>query len=193
MRTPPILIVPGLRDHVAEHWQTLLAARLPNAHSVEPMGRENLDCQRRVDALERAASAFGKPAIIVAHSGGVLTVAHWAAQTKLAVAGALLAVPPDFETEMPPGYPFVARLREAGWIPMPRGPLPFPSIVAASRNDPLATYARVEELAAGWGSHLVDLGDVGHLNPASGYGEWPMVSELIAALANMSVAREAVA
>ena len=25
---PTILVVPGLRDHVAQHWQTLLAARL---------------------------------------------------------------------------------------------------------------------------------------------------------------------
>ncbi len=28
-------------------------------------------------------------------------------------------------------------------------------------------------MAQGWGSRLVDLGEVGHLNPASGYGEWP--------------------
>ena len=26
--TATVLIVPGLRDHVAEHWQTLLAGRL---------------------------------------------------------------------------------------------------------------------------------------------------------------------
>ena len=34
-----VLIVPGLRDHVAEHWQTLLAGRLPRVRVVEPMGR----------------------------------------------------------------------------------------------------------------------------------------------------------
>ena len=27
--TATILVVPGLRDHVAQHWQTLLAARVP--------------------------------------------------------------------------------------------------------------------------------------------------------------------
>ena len=31
-----ILIVPGLREHVPEHWQTLLAAKLPRVHSVPP-------------------------------------------------------------------------------------------------------------------------------------------------------------
>ena len=53
-----VLIVPGLRDHVAEHWQTLLAARLPGAHSVPPMGREALDCAARVEAIEQALSAI---------------------------------------------------------------------------------------------------------------------------------------
>ena len=37
-----VLIVPGLRDHVTEHWQTLLAGRLPRVRMVEAMGREDL-------------------------------------------------------------------------------------------------------------------------------------------------------
>jgi len=65
---------------------------------------------------------------------------------------------------------------------VPRQPLPFPSIVAASRNDPLAGFERAAGLAADWGSRLVDLGEVGHLNPASGYGAWPRAEELIAEL-----------
>jgi predicted alpha/beta hydrolase family esterase len=28
-REATVLIVPGLRDHVPQHWQTLLASRLP--------------------------------------------------------------------------------------------------------------------------------------------------------------------
>ena len=35
--TTTVVIVPGLRDHVAEHWQTLLADRLPNTRTVEPL------------------------------------------------------------------------------------------------------------------------------------------------------------
>ena len=33
--TATVVIVPGLRDHVAEHWQTLLADRLPNTRTVD--------------------------------------------------------------------------------------------------------------------------------------------------------------
>ena len=43
MREPTVLVVPGLRDAVAQHWQTLLEARLRAAGrpvaSVLPMGR----------------------------------------------------------------------------------------------------------------------------------------------------------
>ncbi|MEN9538764.1 MAG: hypothetical protein RLZZ126_999, partial [Pseudomonadota bacterium] len=58
----------------------------------------------------------------------------------------------------------------------------FHSIVAISRNDPLGQPERVEALAHSWGSQTVDLGEVGHLNPASGYGQWPQALDLIAQL-----------
>ena len=183
MREPTILVVPGLRDAVAEHWQTLLEARLRAAGravaSVLPMGREDLNCAARVAEIERTAQSIEGPIVIVAHSGGCIMVAHWARQTQRSVHGALLAAPPDFETPMPEGYPTVGALRAGGWLPVPRQRLPFPSIVAASRNDPLTTYQRAAALADDWGGLLVDLGSVGHLNPASGFGEWPMADEFI--------------
>jgi predicted alpha/beta hydrolase family esterase len=181
--TPTVLIVPGLRDHVDAHWQTLLAARLPHVRTVPPMGREDLDCTARVEAIEREAQAVEGPLVIVAHSGGVVMLAHWAQRTRRSVQGALLATPPDFERPMPEGYPALEALRAGGWLPVPRAPLPFPSIVAASRNDPLADFDRVAQMARDWGSRLVDLGEVGHLNPASGYGEWPRAEQFIAELA----------
>ena len=185
--SPTVLIVPGLRDHVDAHWQTLLEASLRErgcaVRTVPPMGRENLDCASKVEAIERTAQSIEGPIVIVAHSGGCVMLAHWAQQTRRPVQGALLATPPDFERPMPDGYPPVAALEASGWLPVPRARLPFPSIVAASRNDPLAGYERVAELANDWGSKLVDLGEVGHLNPASGFGEWPQALVFIDELA----------
>ena len=190
MSVPTVLIVPGLRDHVAQHWQTLLADRLAAAgtpvRSVPPMGRADLDCPTRVAAIDRELAAIAGPVVIVAHSGGVIMLAHWAdwaERTRADIRGALLATPPDFETPMPEGYPGIEALRDAGWLPVPRARLPFRSIVAASRNDPLADYDRVATLADCWRSRLVDLGEVGHLNPASGFGEWPDAVSFIDELA----------
>lgn len=183
MAAPTVLIVPGLRDHVEQHWQTLLAAQLPQVRTVPAMGRDNLDVASRVAAIEREAQAIEGPIVIVAHSGGCITLAHWARQTTRPVLGALLATPPDFDRPMPAGYPGIDQLDAAGWLPVPRQPLPFRSIVAFSRNDPLGDPVRVVELANDWGSRLVDLGEVGHLNPASGFGPWPRAHQFIEELA----------
>ncbi|NKY51582.1 hypothetical protein HGA08_15260 [Nocardia vermiculata] len=51
--------------------------------------------------------------------------------------------------------------------------------VAASTTDPLASPSWTAELAQTWGSHLISLGDVGHLNLASGFGPWARAHELL--------------
>ncbi len=54
--------------------------------------------------------------------------------------------------------------------PYPRDPLPFPSIMIASRNDPFGEYAHAEDIANAWGSFLIDAGESGHINAESGHG-----------------------
>jgi hypothetical protein len=176
---PTVLIVPGLRDHVAEHWQTLLQARLSKTASVPPLEHDKLSCAARVAALDQAIAKIDGPIVLVAHSAGVMITVHWAQRHNRPIQGALLATPADLEVPMPAGYPALDVLEEHGWLPLPREPLPFPSILCASRNDPLAGFDRAAGMAADWGSRLVDLGEVGHLNPAAGYGEWPQADTLI--------------
>jgi hypothetical protein len=187
--TPTVLMVPGLRDHVAWHWQTLLQAELQaqghDARCVPPLERDKLSCAARVAALDTALAAIDAPVVLVAHSAGVMITVHWAARHRRRILGALLVTPPDFEQPLPAGYPAQDALAQAGWLPTPLAPLPFPSLVAASRNDPLASHARVNEMAAAWGSRLVDLGHVGHLNPAAGYGPWPRAHALLAELGTL--------
>jgi uncharacterized protein len=177
--TPTVLMVPGLRDHVAEHWQTLLEHTLPKAASVPPLEHDKLSCAARVAALDAALTKIDGPVILVAHSAGVMITVHWALRHSRRIHGALLAAPADLETPLPAGYPAIDALAQNGWHPAPRRPLPFPSIVGASRNDPLASFERVAAMAQDWGSRLVDLGEVGHLNPAAGFGKWAMAEALI--------------
>jgi hypothetical protein len=179
MSQPTVLFVPGLRDHVSDHWQTLLAARLETSACVARLGKQNLSCEAWVEALDDTYSRIEGPVVLVAHSAGVMMVAHWARRFHRAIHGALLAAPPDFESALPAGYPTTQTLAKHGWIPTPRLALPFPSIVAASTNDPLGSLERILELARQWGSQVVNAGAVGHLNPASGFGEWPMADTLL--------------
>ena len=176
---PTIVIVPGLRDHVPEHWQTLLEAKLTKVACVPRMERDKLSCAAWVAELERTLAAISGPIVLVAHSAGCMISVHWAERHRRPIKGALLAAPADLESPLPEGYPTQQVLRDNGWLPAPRSRLPFPTIVAASTNDPLGRYERVAELAAAWGSRCVDVGAVGHLNPAAGYGEWPRALEFI--------------
>ncbi|MEU8527339.1 MULTISPECIES: RBBP9/YdeN family alpha/beta hydrolase [Streptomyces] len=178
-----VVIVPGLRDHVEDHWQTLLADRLAESgrgvRTVLPLTRDPLSRAARVAALDKEVGQVAGPVVLVAHSAGVITTVHWAQRHEARVRGALLVAPPDFERPLPTGYPTPEVLDENGWTPVPRSPLPFPSIVAAGSNDPLSTLDRVAGLARDWGGRLVELGAVGHLNPASGHGPWPRAEELL--------------
>jgi predicted alpha/beta hydrolase family esterase len=185
---PTILIVPGLRDHVPAHWQTLLEQNLANAKSVPRMepDQDKLSCAAWVAELDKSLATVAGPVILVAHSAGVMIVVHWAQTHRRPIVGALLAAPPDFESPLRDGYPTHQGLRDKGWLPTRRAALPFPTIVAASTNDPLGRYERIEALAQAWGSRVVVLGNVGHLNPASGYGEWPQAEEFVRELAHTS-------
>ncbi|SOY68849.1 Alpha/beta hydrolase [Cupriavidus taiwanensis] len=180
---PAVVIVPGLRDHMPDHWQTLLAERLQKqervVHIVPQLAQDKLLRSARVDNLERVVRAIDGPIILVAHSVGCLITVHWASQSKRVVQGALLAAPPDFDVPLPAGYSSPQTLASNGWTPVPRERLPFRSIVAASRNDPLGGFEQVCGLAQAWGSQLVDAGEVGHLAPADGYGPWPLAEHLI--------------
>ena len=188
MSAPTVILVPGLRGSVEDHWQTRLAATLPSARIVPPLGSTNASLRARVTLLDRIVGDVEGPVILVAHSAGVLVTVHWAATYRGSkVVGALLVTPPALAGELPPAYPSIRQLRDHGWLPIPRSPLPFPSILAASSNDPLGNPVRVAALARAWGSRWHPLGAVGHLNPASGYGEWPQAVELIAELQDGAV------
>jgi uncharacterized protein len=58
----------------------------------------------------------------------------------------------------------------------------FPSTLVASTDDPTCTFERAVELAEAWGSELVNVGALGHINAASGLGDWPQGRALLKAL-----------
>lgn len=177
-----VLFVPGLRDHVADHWQTLLAQDMPGSRTVPPLEHDKLSREARVEALDRALRAIDGPVILAAHSAGVLMVAHWALEHTRPIKAALLVTPPDLEAPLPAGYPTPEELWQGGWLPVPRQRLPFRSTVLGSLNDPLATTQSVEALARDWGGAFMQLGEAGHMNPAAGFGPWPQGKTLLEAL-----------
>ena len=163
-----IIIVPGYTNSGPDHWQSRWQRKLSTARRVEQDDWDSPSREAWVSRLVETVAASRRPAIIVAHSLGVVTVAHAAPLLpRDVVRGAFLVAPADVDE---PGLiPDVER----SFAPIPQDPLPFPSLLVASRSDPSCAYARAEDLAFAWGSALVDAGDAGHINTASGFGPWP--------------------
>jgi predicted alpha/beta hydrolase family esterase len=169
-RQPTLLIMPGLDGSGPDHWQSHWEHLLPDCRRIVVRDWSSPDREHWVDRLDRAIGSTVGPAIIVAHSLGCLTVAWWAKQrwnpalaTKLI--GALLVAPPCVENEC-------RTPRLFGFRPTPRGSLPFPSLLVASRDDPYCSLGNARRLARRWGSRFVDAGAVGHINANSGVGAW---------------------
>jgi hypothetical protein len=172
----PVLIVPGLGGSGPEHWQSLWQARLPDATRVEQADWNKPDRPGWIAVLDGAIAAAGEPPVLVAHSLSCALVAHWAAAHRRPVRAALLVGPADVDSDAhTPPEAHVFR-------PMPKGRLPFPAIVVASRNDPYVKFDRAQVFASAWGAELVDAGDAGHINTSAGYGEWPAGEALLARL-----------
>jgi predicted alpha/beta hydrolase family esterase len=58
-------------------------------------------------------------------------------------------------------------------------PLPFPSVLVASQNDPYCSLQRARSFALAWGSEFLDYGNTGHINAESGIGDWPQGRALL--------------
>ncbi|SDX75216.1 RBBP9/YdeN family alpha/beta hydrolase [Hymenobacter psychrophilus] len=183
MQAVTILTVPGLGSSGPAHWQTRWEQHY-GCRRVEQRDWQHPVCADWLAALDAAVSAAPGPVVLVAHSLACATVAHWAATATRPLAGALLVGPADVDRR--------AQLPEVrGFAPMPLARLPFPSIVVASENDEYVSLARATEFAAAWGSRLVNVGALGHLNSESELGLWPqgwaLVQELAAGFATTGV------
>lgn len=162
-----ILIVPGWTNSGPEHWQSRWQERMSTARRVELGSWEHPVRAAWVEALVGAVTAARKPALFVAHSLGALAVTHTAPLLPPGkVAGAFLVAVPDLEQQRPPEI-------DPAFVPIPMGPLPFPSVVVHSNSDPYCEVSRALAFAAAWGSETADAGDAGHINQASGHGPWP--------------------
>jgi predicted alpha/beta hydrolase family esterase len=164
-----ILMVPGYESAGSDHWQSRWQQRLSSARRVEQDDWDRPARDSWVARLVGAVEGCRRPVVLVAHSLGVAAVVHAAPRFPPGIVrGAFLVALPDVE-----GADTRPVDVDPSFAPLPGEPLPFPSLLVASRSDPYCAFERAEDFAYAWGSALLDAGDAGHLNVASGYGPWP--------------------
>lgn len=175
-----LLLVPGGGGSGPDHWHNFWASsdnRCSWVNQVDSTGGTRDDWVRRLDVIVRSAA---RPTVLVAHSLACVVVAHWAAQhlgsdgdqrrraARSGVIGAMLVAPADIEQ-----VPELHTEPYNEFVPIPMTPLPFPSIVVASNNDPLLTVGRADALASAWGSEIEYIGDHLHVGSDALLGQWP--------------------
>lgn len=167
------LIIPGLGNSGPEHWQTYFEQSGENFTRIEQTEWDAPDCRDWVETIHAALAPYDlSNVVLIGHSLGCTTIAHWSHQYQMAIKGAFLVAPSDIEM---PVYDFPA----TGFVPIPLRKLPFPSMVVASSDDPWVSLDRAKQFADAWGSVFVNIGEAGHINAAAGYGPWEKGLELL--------------
>src|SRR3990167_6505060 len=162
----PVLVLPGFGNSGPGHWQTLWEERHPTWRRVELSQWDAPRCVDWISVLNTYIRRCETPPILIAHSLACLLVAHWAQQSTASIHAAFLVAVPE-----PASLHFPATAQ--GFNPVPMSRLSFPSMVIASRNDSFGSFEHAQRCATAWGSRFVDVGEVGHINAASGIGDWP--------------------
>lgn len=162
-----ILIVPGYTNSGPEHWQTRWQSKLSTARRVEQAEWTKPVREDWTASVANAVNEAERPVVLVAHSLGVAAAVQAIPQFRKPVAGAFFVAPPDVAN------PQIRPRHLMTFGPYSREPLPFPSVVIASRNDPFCAFDVAEDIAGAWGSLFIDAGETGHLNEDAGFGPWP--------------------
>ena len=166
------LIVPGLDNSGAGHWQSWLEERVDDAHRVQQQNWAEATIADWTSRVGEAIDAAIGPIWVVAHSFGCLAAVKAAVDCSDRVAGALLVAPANPERFSERGLE--PNSGAASIVPLiPHQPLGFPSVVVASSNDPWMRLTAASVWANRWGSQFECIGRAGHINVESGHGPWP--------------------
>lgn len=157
--------LPGIGNSGEAHWQSRWEVADPTIRRFAPASWDRPDLDDWIAALDRAVAEAETPPILVAHSLSCLLVARWHCVSARKIAGAFLVAVPDPRS---PAFPAEA----VGFAEVPEARFGFPSLIVASTDDPYGSldYARLR--AAQWGGRLEIIGAAGHVNGASGLGDW---------------------
>lgn len=167
------LIVPGLGNSGPEHWQSFLENSGSDFIRIQQQDWEAPACEDWITTIDLEVSKYPLSSVVlIGHSMGCTAIAHWARKYQKEIKGALLVAPSDLEA---PVYTFEA----TGFTPIPQEKFNFKTIVVGSENDEWVSLDRARFFAANWGSEFISLGQAGHINVASGYGDWKEGLEIL--------------
>ena len=174
------VIVPGVGGSEHDHWQSWLQRQLKSCSRVQQQDWNNPVLHEWIEQFVKTVQAIQEPIQIVAHSFGCLTTV------------AALAQHPELNQNIKnlvlvaPANP--ARFGDAGFARESQNDyqqyfhqlkLQVPTQMIISENDPWLNFQDALQLAKAWKIRPKNLGQVGHINVASGFGPFPEIYDFL--------------
>ena len=174
------VIVPGVGGSEHDHWQSWLQRQLKSCSRVQQQDWNKPVLHAWVEQFVKTVQAIQEPIQIVAHSFGCLTTV------------AALAQHPELNQKIKnlvlvaPANP--TRFGDAGFARDSQNDyqqyfhqlkLQVPTQMIISENDPWLNFQDALQLAKAWKIRPKNLGQVGHINVASGFGPFPEIYDFL--------------
>ncbi|WP_291368802.1 MULTISPECIES: alpha/beta hydrolase [unclassified Acinetobacter] len=174
------VIVPGVGGSEAAHWQSWLQRQLMSCSRVQQQDWNTPVLQKWIAEFVNTVAPIQGNIQIVAHSFGCLTTV------------AALAQHPELNQKIKnlilvaPANP--ARFGEAGFARDSQQDyqhyfhqlkILVPTSLLISENDPWLNFEDALQLAQAWKLNPINLGQVGHINVASGFGPFPEIYDYL--------------
>lgn len=177
MQNLTTVIVPGVGGSDEHHWQSWLQNSLQDASRVMQEDWQKPILNQWVNNFYNHIKTLKQPVQVVAHSFGCLTtiaalnqypiLKHWIDSIILvAPANPLRFNSAGFGTDTDN---YVALFKQFT--------INVPTLMVISENDPWLSYQDALLYAKHWDVPYVNEGMAGHINVASGYGNWPQIFE----------------
>ncbi|MCH7336000.1 alpha/beta hydrolase [Acinetobacter sp. NIPH 2699] len=170
------VIVPGVGGSEAQHWQSWLQQQLVSSSRVQQKYWDRPVLSEWVAQFVKTVAAVQGSVQIIAHSFGCLTSVAALAEhpeLKAKVKNLVLVAPAN-----------PARFGEAGFARHSltdykqyfyQLSIDVPTTLLISENDPWLGYVDALQLAQAWKLTPINLGQVGHINVAAGFGPFPEI------------------
>ena len=174
------VIVPGVGGSEHDHWQSWLQRQLKSCSRVQQQDWNKPVLHEWIEQFVKTVQAIQEPIQIVAHSFGCLTTV------------AALAQHPELNQKIKnlvlvaPANP--ARFGDAGFARDSQNnyqqyfhqlKLQVPTQMIISENDPWLNFQDALQLAKAWKIRPKNLGQVEHINVASGFGPFPEIYDFL--------------
>ena len=174
------VIVPGVGGSEHDHWQSWLQRQLKSCSRVQQQDWNKPVLHEWIEQFFKTVQSIQEPIQIVAHSFGCLTtVAALAQHPELnqKIKNLVLVAPANPARFGDDGFARESQNDYQQYFHQLK--LQVPTQMIISENDPWLNFQDALQLAKAWKIRPKNLGQVGHINVASGFGPFPEIYDFL--------------